>query len=102
MESKNITETVGYEDLLMRVKFEKECNYLKENQGKTFENIVDYLGEKDNEKGMKFLVDIWVSHWNTFFHSGGRIVKNNNTYFCLSPKNPKSRERNPIVQSYIN
>ena len=74
---------------------------LKENQGKQFEDIVEYLGEEDNKKGIKFLVDIWVSHWNSFYQSGGRIIENNNKYFHLSPKNPKSRERNPQVNSFI-
>ena len=98
----NITETADYQDLLKRVTFEKVCKYLKENQGKTFEDIVNYLGEEDNKKGMRFLVDVWVNHWNSFFQSGGRIVVNNDKYFCLSPRNPKSRERYPIIQSFIN
>ena len=97
----DITETIEYEDLLRRVTFEKVCNYLKENQGKKFEDIVEYLGEEDNKKGIKFLVDIWISHWNSFYQSGGRIIESNNKYFHLSPKNPKSRERKPQVNSFI-
>ena len=96
----NITETADYEDLLRRVTFEKVCKYLKENQGKTFEDIIDYLGEQSNKKGMKFLVDIWVNHWHSFYQSGGRIVLNRDKYFCLSPRNPKSRERNPIINTF--
>ena len=96
----NITETADYEDLLRRVTFEKVCNYLKENQGKTFEDIVDFLGEQSNKKGMKFLVDVWVNHWHSFYQSGGRIVLNRDKYFCLSPRNPKSRERNPIINTF--
>ena len=95
-----IVETNDYEDLLRRVTFEKVCNYLKKNQGKTFEDIINFLGEQSNKKGMKFLVDIWINHWHSFYQSGGRIIQNNNKYFCLSPRNPKSRERNPIVNSY--
>ena len=96
----NITETADYEDLLRRVTFEKVCKYLKENQGKTFEDIINFLEEVDNKKGMKFLLDIWVNHWNTFYHAGGRIIQNNEKYFCMSPRNPKSRERNPIINSF--
>lgn len=96
----NIAETPEYEDLLRRVTFEKACNYLKKNQGKTFEDIINFLGEVDNKKGMEFLLDIWVNHWNTFYHAGGRIILNNEKYFCMSPKNPKSRKRNPIINSF--
>ena len=98
-QSMSIVETSEYDELLKRVTFEQVCSYLKENQGKTFENIISYLGEEDNSKGMRFLVNVWVSHWHTFFHTGGRIIENNNKYFCLSPRNPKSRERYPVMES---
>jgi len=93
----NITETVEYEEMLKRVTFEKVADYLKKNQGKTLENIVEYLGEEDNKNGMKFLVDVWVNNWNTFFQSGGRIIENNAHYYCLSPKHPESRKRKPVL-----
>jgi len=73
---------------------------LKENQGKTFKDIINFLGEEDNKKGMEFLVNIWINHWHTFYHIGGRIILNNEKYFCMSPCNPKSRERNPIIDSF--
>jgi len=93
----SITETVEYEDMLKRVTFGKVVDYLKKNQGKTFEDIVIYLGEEDNKKCVKFLVDVWVNNWNSFFQSGGRIVENNSCYYCLSPKHPEARKRKPQI-----
>ena len=93
----NITETLGYEEMLKRVTFKKVSDYLKKNQGKSFEDIVEYLGEKENEEGMKYLVNVWVNNWNTFFRSGGRIVENDSYYYCLSPKHPEAIKRNPKI-----
>ena len=93
----NITETIAYEEMLERVTFEKVANYLKKNQGKTFEDIVSYLGEENNKECVKYLVSIWVNKWNSFFQTNGRIIKKNSYYYCLSPKHPEAKKRNPQI-----
>ena len=93
-----ITETDEYQDMLSRVKFEIVAEYLKNNQGKTFEKIVSEFNEEKCKDGMKFLINIWINNWNTFLQSGGRIIKNNHKYYCLSPTNKRVRDRNPILE----
>jgi hypothetical protein len=93
-----ITETNEYQDMLNRVSFENVKCYLKENQGKTLENIISELNEEEYKDGIKYLIDnVWINHWNSFLHSGGRIIKNNDKYYYLSPKNKKIRERIPVI-----
>jgi hypothetical protein len=93
----SITETVEYEEMLKRVTFGKVVEYLRKNQGKTFEDIVKFLGEEENTNCVKFLVDVWVNNWNSFFQSGGRIIENDSYYYCLSPQHPEARKRKPQI-----
>ena len=95
-----ISDTIEYAEMLNRFNFAQLCKYLKNNQGKTLKNIVETF--KEDEKLMEHLINIWIRHWNSFYQSGGRIIKNGDIYFCLSPTNPTSREKNPLIQSFIN
>jgi len=90
-----INETEYYTEMLKTVTFEKLCDYLKKNQG----ILIDDISENFNKdlKNVEYLVNIWIDHWNTFYESG-RVVKNGKKYFFLSPRNKKSRERNPIIE----
>ncbi len=93
----NIVETADYENVLQRVTFEKVAAYLKGNQGKTFDNILEDFEETDNRLCMEHLFNVWVNNWNTFFQSGGRIVQKSERFYCLSPRNPESRKRVPNI-----
>jgi hypothetical protein len=97
MSRMSITETVEYLDLLKRLEFHNVYGYIKNNQGKTFDELVEHFKEKGNEKCVKYLIDVWVNHWHSFFQSGGRIVEMRNKYYSLSPTNPQSRKRMPDI-----
>jgi hypothetical protein len=101
LKMKGIVETKEYQDMLDRVKFDEVINYLKNNQGKTLENIIEFLQEDECEDGMKFLMNVWVKNWYTFLQSGGRIIKNNDKYYGLSPKNSRIRDRNPNIDLFL-
>jgi len=92
MEIKNIEQ---YEEMLDRINYKNICEYLKKNQGVDFENILENY--KENEEHFKILLNIWIERWTTFSQGRGRIVKNNEKYYCLSPINPNFRDRNPVV-----
>lgn len=93
-----ITKTNEYQEMLDRVNFEKVSSYLKDHQGKTLENIISQFNEEKCTDGMKFIINVWVNHWNTFLHSGGRIIKNNDKYYYLSPNNKRVRDRKPVLE----
>ena len=54
----------------------------------------------DNTDCVNYIMNVWVNKWNTFLQSGGRIVINNNKYYCLSPKNPNIKQINPKLNIY--
>jgi len=91
----DIPSTTEYTDMLDRFTFVKFCKYLKMDQGKTLVEVINDFGE--DEKLAKYLIDIWVDRWHTFYNIGGRIILDKEKYYCLSPRNPKSRERNPVI-----
>lgn len=90
-----IMNTKDYENMVDRMDFNSFCNYIRENQGTTFEKICENYAE--DSECLKCLLDIWINRWTTFFHSGGRIMESNKKYYCLSPRNPQSRLRNPVI-----
>jgi hypothetical protein len=94
-----VIETSKYEEMVNRMDFNEFCNYIRKNQGTTFEQICnDYT---EDSECLKYLLNIWINSWTTFFQSGGRIIKNKNKYYCLSPRNPQSRLRNPVVNTLL-
>ena len=71
-----VMRTNQYEDMVGRIDYGEVCKYIKENQGISFEKICAKYGE--DSECFKCLVNIWISGWNTFFQSGGRIIENKN------------------------
>ena len=94
-----VMRTQQYEDMVGRIDYGEFCKYIKENQGISFEKICTKYGE--DSECFKCLVNIWISGWNSFFQAGGRIVESKNKYYCLSPSNPQSRQRNPAISMLL-
>ena len=84
-----------YEEMLDRITYENVCDYLKKNQGAEMKTILEKYQE--NEEHFKFLLNIWIDKWTTFSQEKGRIIKNNEKYYCLSPRNPNFKDIKPVV-----
>jgi len=94
--SKNVDvfNTKEYQDFIDRVKFDIYKDYIKKTPGKTIKEISEHFGEK--ELHVKTVLSVWIKSWTTFFKMG-RIVNKEDTYYCLSPRNPTIRCRNPKI-----
>ncbi len=96
----DITETNKYHEFMNRFNYENVCMYLKKNQGSDLKTLIEHFKEMNNIDCVNYIMNVWVSKWNTFLQSGGRIVINNNKYYCLSPKNPNIKQINPKLNIY--
>lgn len=95
--SNNVFNTEEYQDFIERVKFYIYKDYIKKNPGKTIKEISEHFGEK--ELHVKTVLSVWVNCWTTFF-SMGRIINKEDKYYCLSPRNPTIKYRNPQLYNY--
>lgn len=91
------TKTKEYETFVDNVNRVEYFKYIKESNGVTLKNISDKFGE--NKTFVGIILGIWVNHWNTFFKNG-RVIKDNELYYCLSPRNPNVLEKNPKINKY--
>jgi len=78
-------ETKEYETFANNIIIEDYFKYIKENNGVTLENISEHFDK--NALFVEIILGIWINHWNTFFKNG-RVIKDDEMYYCLSPKNP--------------
>ena len=91
---KNVFDDKKYQDFVDKMNHVKFCEYIKQNQGKTLEEISEKWGSENLY--CDTLLNIWTKNWNTFYR-GGRLVNKNGQYYVLSPRNPQSRKRNPQI-----
>lgn len=98
--SKNcdIFKTEEYQNFLDRVDIEKYNQYIKKNQGVTFQKISEHFKEK--EINVKTILNVWVNNWNTFSKIG-RIVNKEEKFYSLSPRNPTIKSNNPNIYNLI-
>jgi len=89
-----IMGSVEYDNFLKRFSFKKIADHIKNNQGQTLVEISITFNE--DIKFVRLIINIWTYHWNTFFKMG-RIVKKNNNFYYLSPKNKHVKDINPII-----
>ena len=94
----NVFKTPEYEDFLDRANIETYSNYIKNNQGKTIEEISEHFNE--DQIHVETIMKVWVEGWTTFFRQGTRIVVSEEKYYCLSPRNPTIRKNNPQFYNY--
>ena len=90
-------ETKEYEKFVDNVNIEDYFKYIKENNGVTLENISEHF--EKNAIFVGIILGIWVNNWNTFLKNG-RVIKDNQLYYCLSTRNPDFLKKNPILITY--
>lgn len=89
--------TDEYETFVDNVNREEYFKYIKESNGVTLKNIYDKFG--GNKTFIGIILGIWMNHWNTFLKNG-RVIKDNEMYYCLSPRNPNILKKNPKLNHY--
>ena len=93
----NVFETKGYNEFLNRTDMKTYTQYIRENPGATIKQISEHFNEE--ELYIKTIINIWVTHWTSFF-SIGRIINKEDKFYSLSPSNPTIRHDKPETYNY--
>jgi len=96
MDTEKYMNTKEYETFVDNVNSVDYFKYIKENPGVTLKNISEHF--EQNEIFVEIILEIWTRNWNTFFSKNeGRVIKDTDMYYCLSPRNPNIRTKNPSI-----